>query len=189
MDYAELLHTIKSLGYTRIAVTGLLCSGVGIASKCLAADLKIDVVPPEIFGHFDYLKFIHRVCLKRRYIACCPLLLPYLQNMPGDVFVVMLNRDMDAVVDSQRRHKVVPSTRETDIFNQYKALTATDLNHAKLQFVERFIAPTRQFEYLDFDSLKLHPLFVSKQITSTTLAAKTAKRKKPVRRTVAASRR
>jgi len=185
MDYSELLHTIKSLGYSRIAVTGLLCSGVGLAAKCLAADLKIELVPPEVFDHFDYLKFIHRVCLKRRYVVCCPLLLPYLQNMPDDVFVVMLSRDIADVEESQRRHKVLPSERETDIFNQYKVLTARDLNHAKLQFIERFVAPARQFEYLDFTSLEHHPFFRARQIAPPINPAR--KKKKSVRRVVAAS--
>ena len=158
MNYPELLNTIRKLTYCRVAVTGVPRSGVGFSSRCLSHDLGFNLVMPEVFAWNDYKLFIHNVCLRQRYVVACPGLLPYLHNMPGDVFIVVCNRNMVDVERSQSKVGIMESEIELDLYRQYR-LTG-NLNKCKMQFIERHIAPMRAFEYLEFESLKSHPLYV-----------------------------
>ena len=74
-----------------------------------------------------------------------------------------MNRPLEDILASQRR---INWTDEIEV-RPYQEMKLFDMSlpiaHIKYQYAERILARQRRIEYMDYDSLSEHPLFIPKE--------------------------
>jgi len=162
MELKRLLKTIRMEKITQIAVTGANRSGTGFGAYILARELKSIFVHERAFSTNDLKAFTKEVASKERMVLMCPSLLHCAQRFPENVLVVVMNRALSEILESQRRCNWQP----TDL-RPYEEMRVFDMSqpiaHIKYQFADKYLSRERRIEYLDYDSLYGHPDFVERR--------------------------
>lgn len=159
MNYKGTLTMLRREKIKRILVTGPYRSGTAFVSYCLARALK-SVFFHQSFYEGGLKKFISDVAIKENFVCHGSALLPFIRRLPANVLIIVIERPLYAILESQ--HKAgVDGQGEKHYFEQEKIFNMNDVQaHIKYQWIEKLVARDRRIEYIDYESLEGHPLFV-----------------------------
>ncbi len=168
MHLKELLKQIRVEGWKKIAIIGSERSGSTICAYILAQAFCFNFVREDYFGRMDYSKFMKTVRPLKNFVCQCPSLTSYARVMPKDFLVLAVNRDLGDILASQRRIDFTYTESERRMYSDHKLFDMEKpLAYIKYQFIEQLVARDRQVEYIDFESIEDHKLYVNQTVRNT----------------------
>lgn len=153
---------MQAFDFTRfrtIVVCGAQRSGTHVCALILANDTGYDYVDDSEFGVRNRAKFMWE-CRKNNKVIHCPGMSRWIHEVPDDVLVVFMLRDLDEIHASEKRINWNGRFDEQDAYGFAGFDTAAE----KLRFWRKYQKPIlgeRGIE-IEYNSLKNHTLFVSK---------------------------
>jgi hypothetical protein len=165
MELKQLLKTLRREKVSKIVIVGTEGSGTTIGAWILAKELKKTYIDQGVFGALNYAAFLEKVKTKSDYVCRCPGLNHCAVAMPSDLFLIAMNRELSDVLTALRRVGFQYGEKERRIYEDYKMFdTHLPMPHTKCEFLSRFVSRARRVEYLDYESMDYHKLFVKKPV-------------------------
>ena len=163
MQLKELIKQIKTEKQKKIVIIGPECSGTTICAYIIAQALKSVFIREASFGRMNFEGFIKEVSILDNFVCQCPSLTIYGRKFPDDVLVLAVNRELAEVMIAKNKTGFEYKEAEIRMFENYKMFDMNkSLSYIKFQYIERLISNDRQVEYVDFDSLKEHKLYIDR---------------------------
>jgi len=162
MTLKEILRIIRTEGIKQIAVTGPQRSGTGIGSYILANELKTTLIHERAFNGNDYKGFLKHISLHKKFIVHCPGLMHCAERFPDNMLVVVITRPLNEIMASERRIDWDDSDERIPYDDRKSFDMSSPISYIKYQFADRVLSRTRRLEYLDYNSLSWHKLFIPK---------------------------
>ena len=165
MELKKLLKILRTENASKIVMVGSEGSGTTIGAWILASELKKTFIGQKAFGFMDYAGFLEKVKTKNDYVCQCPSLNHCTMAMPSDLFIVAMNRELGDILTANRRTGYTYPEKEKDIYADYKMFEMNlPMPHTKFEFLSRLASRSKRIEYLDYESMTDHKLFVEKSI-------------------------
>ncbi len=163
MHLKELITQIKVDGWKKIVIVGAEGSGTTITAYIMAQALKFLFVREDHFGRLDYSAFLDKIKTKHNFVCQCPSLTSFTRALPPDVLVVAVNRDLSDTLLAQLQIGFMYEAKEIRMYEDHKLFDMDKpLAHIKYEFIETLVARDRQVEYVDFESLASHKLYLDR---------------------------
>jgi hypothetical protein len=154
-SYREILNSLTT---RRIIVTGPQRSGTTVASKALAADLRIPFVPETEFDTHDEGRFREILSTRKEFVIQAPTMSPYVHKM-RDCEVVWMRRDLADVHRSQSRIAWVGEQEERDRYFDHSKDPIAMVKTRAWDLFQRSELEESAFD-MDYESLRGHRLWV-----------------------------
>lgn len=163
MHVKDLIKKIKVDGWKKIVIVGAEGSGTTITAYIIAQALKFLFVREDYFGRLDYSAFIDKIKTKNNFVCQCPSLTPFVRALPPDILVVAVNRDLSDILLAQLQRGFQYEDSEIRMYEDHKIFEMEKpLACIKYEFIETLVARDREVEYVDFDSLESHKLYLDR---------------------------
>lgn len=163
MHIKELIKQIKVDGWKKIVIIGAEGSGTTICAYVMAQAMKFLFVREDHFGRLDYSAFLDKIKTENNFVCQCPSLTSFARSLPSDVLVVAVNRDLSDILLAQLQIGFRYEDREIRMYEDHKIFDMENpLAHIKYEFIESLVARDRQVEYIDFESLSSHKLYLDR---------------------------
>jgi hypothetical protein len=160
-------------GFKVVLVTGPQRSGTTIVARMIAADTDLAYVDEQAFQATDVAKWRGLIETGDNFVIQCPGMCRWVHDygLRDDVAVVMVRRDIDDIIASQKRigwrYEQAEIANYADIPAQYASwLNGHEMTIAeiKYRFWEEHQRGLIQNAYtVDYESLASHPLWVPKE--------------------------
>ena len=163
MHVKELIKQIKTDGWKKIVIIGAEGSGTTVSAYIMAQALKFLFVREDHFGRLDYSAFLDKIKTKANFVCQCPSLTTFARSLPPDVLVVAVNRDLSDTLLAQLQIGFAYEDKEIRMYDDHKIFDMDKpLAHIKYEFIETLVARDRQVEYVDYESLSCHKLYLDR---------------------------
>ncbi len=151
--------------FDQILVTGPQRSGTRICAQMIAQDTGFHYVDEVDFGVDSLYRLAALLAQPQRVVVQCPALCRYVHNLAHErMAVVLMRRDLEAIIASQQRIKWEHDQIELMRYDQAEGIVA----QVKYDFWETHQAHhiPHAFE-IRYESLQQHPLWVPQKLRST----------------------
>ena len=165
------------LQHRQILITGPGRSGTRICAKIVAHDTNLpyidEVEVPELFiiGQ-EVQAILDLVAARDSFVLHCPTVCRYLLELPDDLFIIFMWRDLAEIQRSQRRVHVKRKSFERE-YNKYGfsryfksplPYTVEDISSIKQRYWTLKQKPLMQnYREIDYYSLTAHPLWLGQE--------------------------
>lgn len=89
--------------YRIAVVTGPQRSGTTFAAKAIAGHNGWDYIDEDVYGVHNRRQWAHLVNTRTRAVIQCPTMMRYVHDLPADVLVVVMRRNVADILASQDR--------------------------------------------------------------------------------------
>ena len=165
MTLKELVKLIKLEKHERIVVSGPQFSGATIASYILAEKLGLKFVRNSSFDRVDLKKLVKLSRQLPKYCIPCTAMLHNIHSLPSDMFIIIMNRPLESIMESQRR---LGWEKELETKHYYRGYPFYDDSnpsaYLQYKYTDRILSRDRRIEYLDYDSMEDHRLFIPNKL-------------------------